>query len=46
MIQIEFTSEEIDTLAYECYYYPDPKIQKNWRLCISRAWALNIKKSA
>jgi transposase len=28
MIQIEFTSEEIDTLAYERYYYPDPKIQK------------------
>jgi transposase len=28
MIKIEFTPEEIDTLAYERYHYPDPKVQK------------------
>jgi hypothetical protein len=28
MITIEITAEEIDTLAYERYHYPDPKIQK------------------
>jgi transposase len=28
MIKIEFTAQEIDTLAYERYHYPDPQIQK------------------
>lgn len=28
MIQIEFTSEEIDALELERYHHPDPKVQK------------------
>lgn len=28
MINLEFTPEEIDTLEYERYHYPDPKVQK------------------
>lgn len=28
MIDIEFTTEQIDTLEYDRYHYPDPKIQK------------------
>jgi len=28
MINIEFTTEQIDILEYERYHYPDPKIQK------------------
>lgn len=28
MIAIEFTAEQIDTLEYERYHYPDPKVQK------------------
>lgn len=28
MIEIEFTPEEIDTLEYERYHHPDPKVQK------------------
>lgn len=28
MIQIEFTSEEVDALELERYQHPDPKVQK------------------
>lgn len=28
MIKIEFTPEQIDTLEYERYHYPDPRVQK------------------
>lgn len=28
MINIDFTSEEIDTLELERYHHPDPKVQK------------------
>jgi transposase len=28
MIKIEFTPEEIDTLEYERYHHPDPKVQR------------------
>ena len=28
MIKIEFSAEEIDTLEYERYHHPDPKVQK------------------
>ena len=28
MIQIEFTPEDLDTLYFERYHHPDPKVQK------------------
>jgi transposase len=28
MLEIEFTPEEIDTLEYERYHHPDPKVQR------------------
>jgi hypothetical protein len=28
MIEIEFTSDEIDALEHDRYHYPDPKVQK------------------
>ena len=28
MLKIEFTLEEIDTLEYERYHHPDPKVQR------------------
>lgn len=32
MLHINFTDEEIETLQYERYHYPDPKVQKKFEV--------------
>jgi len=40
VIEIEFTPEEIDTLEYERYHHPDPKVQKKMEVLYLKSQAV------
>ena len=43
MIMIEFTQEETDTLDYERYHHPDPKVQKRMEVLYLKSQGLQHK---
>ncbi|MGF1581235.1 MAG: transposase [Gemmataceae bacterium] len=41
MIQIPFTDQDVETLAYERYHYPDPKVQRKCEVVYLKSQGLS-----
>lgn len=46
MIRIPFTEQQIETLAYERYHYPDPKVQRKCEVVYLKSQGLSHAKIA